>query len=150
MSIDGETVTSFSVREAEKLGVVLIHQELALAEHLNVAANMFLGHELHRGSVLSLTRDGATRARDAASAGVPRLALSDGSSLPVSDKQMVEIAKALLREAKLIIMDEPTAVLTPREADNLFVQIEQAAQRRASRSSMSPTSSTRSNASPIA
>ena len=124
VSIDGATVTSFSVREAEKLGVVLIHQELALAEHLNVADNMFLGHELHRGSVLSL-REMARRSREM----LDRLGCRVSpfqmiSSLPVSDKQMVEIAKALLREAKLIIMDEPTAVLTPREADNLFVQIE--------------------------
>jgi ribose transport system ATP-binding protein len=124
VTIDGEIVAHFSVHRAERLGVVLIHQELALAEHLSVADNMFLGHELHCGSILSL-KEMSRRARDM----LFRLGCSAApsqtvSSLPVSDKQMVEIAKALLREAKLIIMDEPTAVLTPREANNLFVQIE--------------------------
>ena len=124
VKIDGEVVSRFSVRHAEKLGVVLIHQELALAEHLNVADNMFLGHELHRGSVLSL-KEMSLRAREMlARLGCSVSPFQTVSSLPVSDKQMVEIAKALLREARLVIMDEPTAVLTPREADNLFVQIE--------------------------
>ena len=124
VTIDGEVVGRFSVRHAEKLGVVLIHQELALAEHLNVADNMFLGHELHRGSVLSL-KEMSQRAREMlARLGCSVSPFQTVSSLPISDKQMVEIAKALLRDARLIIMDEPTAVLTPREADNLFTQIE--------------------------
>jgi ribose transport system ATP-binding protein len=122
--IDGEVVTRFSVRDAERLGVVLIHQELALAEHLNVADNMFLGHELHRGFVLSRKKM-SLRSREMLNRlGCSVSPLQTVSSLPVSDKQMVEIAKALLRDAKLIIMDEPTAVLTPREAANLFIQIE--------------------------
>lgn len=124
ITIDGESISDFSVRAAEVRGVVLIHQELALAEHLDVAANMFLGHELHRGALLSIgemTRRARAMLARLGSSVRPRQRVS---SLPVSDKQMVEIAKALLRDAKLIIMDEPTAVLTSRETENLFTQVE--------------------------
>jgi ribose transport system ATP-binding protein len=121
--IGGMPVTDFSVREAERRGVVLIHQELALAEHLSVAANMFLGHELKRGWLLD-TR----RMHEQASATLRRLGCQVDAGQPVanlavSDRQMVEIGKALLRSARLIIMDEPTAVLTPKEAEHLFAQI---------------------------
>jgi ribose transport system ATP-binding protein len=124
ITIDGEIISDFSVRAAEVRGVVLIHQELALAEHLDVAANMFLGHELHRGALLSIgemTRRAREMLARLGSSVTPRQRVS---SLPVSDKQMVEIAKALLRDVKLIIMDEPTAVLTSRETENLFTQVE--------------------------
>jgi ribose transport system ATP-binding protein len=122
--IDGEEIVRFSVLEAEKRGVVLIHQELALAEHLNVADNMFLGHELHRGSVLAIREMSRQAAEMLGRLGCPVSPERTVSSLPVSDRQMVEIAKALLRRARLIIMDEPTAVLTPRETEKLFAHVE--------------------------
>lgn len=122
--IGGETVSTFAVGEAEQLGVVLIHQELALAEHLSVVANMFLGHELHSWSVLSERKMAAQSAEMLRQLGCSASPWQVVSDLPVSDRQMVEIAKALLRRARLIIMDEPTAVLTPREAENLFAQID--------------------------
>ncbi|TIN95516.1 MAG: sugar ABC transporter ATP-binding protein [Mesorhizobium sp.] len=124
VTIDGEGVTRFSVQEAEKRGIILIHQELALAEHLNVADNMFLGHELHRGSVLAIGEMSRLAGEMLGRLGCPVSPAQTVSTLPVSDRQMVEIAKALLRKARLIIMDEPTAVLTPREAENLFTQVE--------------------------
>lgn len=122
--IDGESVSTFSVGEAERRGVVLIHQELALADHLSVVANMFLGHELHSWSVLNERKMAAQAAEMLAQLGCTASPWQVVSDLPVSDRQMVEIAKALLRRARLIVMDEPTAVLTPREAENLFTQID--------------------------
>jgi ribose transport system ATP-binding protein len=124
IAIDGEVIPTFSVGEAERRGIVLIHQELALAEHLSVVANLFLGHELHIGSVLkerAMAAQAIEMLRRLGCSAAPWQTVSD---LAVSDKQMVEIAKALLRRARLIIMDEPTAVLTPREANNLFAQID--------------------------
>ncbi|QCG93468.1 sugar ABC transporter ATP-binding protein [Azospirillum sp. TSA2s] len=122
--IDGEPVTFKNSRDAEKRGIVLIHQELSLADDLTVAQNMFLGHEIKRGWLLD---DRAMRARAAEALrqvgfdGDPDTKVRD---LIVAEKQLVEIAKAQLRNARLLIMDEPTASLTPSECDRLFGLIE--------------------------
>lgn len=117
--IGGQPVTLRSSRDAERLGVVLIHQEFNLADDLSVAQNIFLGRELG-GALL----DDAAMQREAGAAltrlGValdPRVRVRD---LSVPQKQLVEIAKALARNARLLIMDEPTAALTVRETDVLF------------------------------
>jgi len=123
VAVGGCEVTTFSVREAERLGVVLIHQELALAEHLSVAANMFLGHELARGFVLDSRRMYAQAAAMLQRLGCGVDVRRPVGTLAVSDRQMVEIGKAMLRQARLVIMDEPTAVLTPNETEHLFAQI---------------------------
>ena len=109
---------------AEKAGVVLIHQEFNLAEQLSAEANIFLGREWKRGFFLD--RKGM---REKAAALLEELATPVDTRLPVSklsvsQKQMVEIAKALARNARVLIMDEPTAVLTGREAEVLFQQID--------------------------
>ena len=109
---------------AEAAGVVMIHQEFNLAEQLTVEQNIFLGHEMKRGVFLDKA---AMRARAAA-----LLARLDCTVSPTAtvrdisnpDKQMVEIAKALSRDARVLIMDEPTAVLTAREAESLFTQVD--------------------------
>ena len=113
-------------REAEREGVVLIHQEFNLAEDLTVAQNIFLGHEM-------TTRSGFLdeRAMNAAAAThMHRIGLeidpeTKVRALIVAEKQLVEIAKALSRNARLLIMDEPTASLTPTETENLFGLITQ-------------------------
>jgi len=108
---------------AEARGVVMIHQELNLAEQLSVEANIFLGREVRRGLFLDrrLMRDEATRLLRELEANVDPGARV--SSLSVAEKQMVEIAKALVRKARVLVMDEPTAVLTARESAVLFRQI---------------------------
>ncbi|MCB9992099.1 MAG: sugar ABC transporter ATP-binding protein [Hyphomicrobiaceae bacterium] len=122
--VSGSEVQDFSVEMSERLGIVLIHQELALAEHLSVAANMFLGHELKKGFMLDRAAMNAAATDMLARLGCSIDVSRTVADLPVSDRQMIEIGKALLRNARLIIMDEPTAVLTPRETDQLFAQIE--------------------------
>ncbi|MEQ9344863.1 MAG: sugar ABC transporter ATP-binding protein [Thalassospira sp.] len=107
----------------ENHGVILIHQELNLAEQLTVEENIFLGREIKRGWFLdkATMRLEAKKLLDQLQCDVdPRTRIRD---LPVSDRQMVEIAKALSKKADILILDEPTAVLTGREVDILFEQI---------------------------
>lgn len=118
--IDGTERHFRSARDAEALGIALIHQEFNLAEHLSIAQNIFLGHERTRGWLL----DHRAMARDAA-VYLDQVGLQVDPHTPVSDlivaeKQLVEIAKALSRKARLLIMDEPTATLSPGETDKLF------------------------------
>ena len=106
--------------DAEVLGVVMIHQELNLAEDLTIEENIFLGRELRRGWLLN-RREMRRRSREILSELEtdvdPGKRIRD---LSVSQKQMVEIAKAVSRSADVIIMDEPTAVLTSHEVETLF------------------------------
>ncbi|WP_308916083.1 sugar ABC transporter ATP-binding protein [Jannaschia sp. LMIT008] len=122
--LDGVPVTFPSSQAAEDAGVVLIHQEFNLAEQLTVEQNVFLGHELKRGFLLDkrAMRDRTAALLDRLNCRVdPRAVVRDISN---PDKQMVEIAKALNRDARVLIMDEPTAVLTEREAEVLFEQVD--------------------------
>ncbi len=122
--LDGKPIVFTGSADAERRGVVLIHQEFNLAEQLDVEANIFLGREMRRGGLLD-----KERMRERARALLaeletdidPRTLVKD---LSVPQKQMVEIAKALVREARVLVMDEPTAVLTARESEVLFRQID--------------------------
>ena len=107
-------------RAAEAQGIVLIHQEFNLADDLTIAQNIFLGHEIKKGPFLD---DKAMRekTRDAlAQVGLPLDPDTRVRKLIVAEKQLVEIARALARNARLLIMDEPTATLTPGETERLF------------------------------
>ncbi|HTH58691.1 MAG TPA: sugar ABC transporter ATP-binding protein [Paraburkholderia sp.] len=118
--VDGHACRFVGSRDAERAGIVLIHQEFNLAEHLTIAQNIFLGHERRRGLLL----DDAAMRRDArqllAEVGLARDPDTKVRDLIVAEKQLVEIAKALSRRARLLIMDEPTATLTPTETERLF------------------------------
>ncbi len=123
ISYDGQTVVLPPNGQAEALGIVLIHQELNLAEHLTVADSIFLGREIRKFGFLDLRQ-----MRDRARAVMEMLHVHVDpdariSTLSVADKQMVEIAKAISRDARVLIMDEPTAVLSAAETQTLFEQV---------------------------
>jgi ribose transport system ATP-binding protein len=119
--VDGEVRTpGGGSRAAEEQGIVLIHQEFNLADDLTVAQNVFLGHEIKRGFFLD---DDAMREKTRAALARVGLPLDPDTrmrKLIVAEKQMVEIARAVARNARLLIMDEPTATLTPGETERLF------------------------------
>ncbi|MEO8882763.1 MAG: sugar ABC transporter ATP-binding protein [Devosia sp.] len=123
ITYDGKQVTLPPNGEAEAMGIVLIHQELNLAEHLKVVDSIFLGREIERFGFMDsrLMRERAKTLLDALHVNVDPAARID--TLSVADKQMVEIAKAISREARVLIMDEPTAVLSVPETQTLFEQI---------------------------
>lgn len=125
LRIDGAAVRFDGPRAAEAKGIVMIHQEFALAEDLTIAQNIFLGHEKTRGWWLD---DVAMRAETELVLQQVGLKASPDTlvkHLIVAEKQLVEIAKALQRRARLLIMDEPTATLTPGETERLFALIAQ-------------------------
>ena len=118
--VDGVARHFADAREAERIGIALIHQEFNLAEHLSIAQNIFLGHEIKRGLLLDR---GAMRAAAAVYLEQVGLNVSPDTrvgELIVAEKQLVEIAKALSRKARLLIMDEPTASLSSGETAKLF------------------------------
>ncbi|HWE10819.1 MAG TPA: sugar ABC transporter ATP-binding protein [Solirubrobacteraceae bacterium] len=123
--VGGRPMRFRNPRHAQQLGIAMVHQEFALAPHLSVADNLALGREETR---LGLIVRGSTkrRARDL----LKRVGLDINparrvESLSVADQQRVEIAKALAVDARVVIMDEPTATLTEPEIDDLFRLIEE-------------------------
>ena len=117
--IDGEPVTFHSPREAITRGIVLIAQELSIAPALSVAENVFLGTEPRRAGFVA--RRALRRRYDelAATAGFELSGDLPGRGLRTADQQKVEILRALCRDARLIVMDEPTAALSRPDAQRL-------------------------------
>ena len=118
--LDGARVEINSVRAAQRLGIALIHQELNLADNLSVAANIFLGREPRRGWFIQQreTETGSTAVLQQVGLEVSPRALV--STLSLGRQQLVEIAKALSAQARVLIMDEPTSSLSQHESDALF------------------------------
>jgi ribose transport system ATP-binding protein len=120
IAIFGERQPTYSAKRAKELGVVIIHQELNLCQHLTVAENIFLGREIVKRGILaqaemkSKTQEILTKLNIDIS---PETVVGD---LAISKQQMVEIAKALSINAKILIMDEPTSALTAKEIEDLF------------------------------
>lgn len=120
LEIFGKQYGDLTPKQAEEIGVAIIHQELNLCRHLTVAENIFLGREIQGKFSLDNNRMEAEAKKildDLKIAIDPRQMVGD---LPVSKQQMVEIAKALSVNAKVLVMDEPTSALTSKEINDLF------------------------------
>ncbi|MDR0489399.1 MAG: sugar ABC transporter ATP-binding protein [Propionibacteriaceae bacterium] len=122
--LDGEPLRVRTPLDAEKRGLSIIHQELNLVSHLTVAENIWLGREPRSGGVFTKPREQIARTRDL----LERLEMDLDpkalvANLTVAKQQMVEIAKALSFDAKVLIMDEPTSALNETEVAQLHTLI---------------------------
>ena len=117
---DGKECRHQTIKDSEKLGIVIIHQELALVPYLSIAENMFLGNErAHRG-VIDWDETYARAAQYLQVVGLhenPNTLIKD---IGVGKQQLVEIAKALAKDVRLLILDEPTSSLNEQDAQNLL------------------------------
>ncbi|HEX4610639.1 MAG TPA: sugar ABC transporter ATP-binding protein [Urbifossiella sp.] len=124
VELDGRPVRFAGPAESTAAGVVLIHQELNLAENLTVADNLFLGREPTTGGGLRVLNRRATAERSAAllaRVGLPADRVTRRvETLPPGEKQLVEIARALGTAVRVLIMDEPTSSLTQKETEQLY------------------------------
>ncbi|HEY8447265.1 MAG TPA: sugar ABC transporter ATP-binding protein [Thermomicrobiales bacterium] len=125
--LDGQPVTLRTPHEAQRLGISTVHQELNLVPHLDIGRNIFLGREPTRGpgglvDYPTLYRLAEEQLRALGIAIDPRRRVR---TLGVALQQMVEIAKALVADARVLILDEPTAAITAEEAEQLFRIVDQ-------------------------
>ncbi|WUD26147.1 sugar ABC transporter ATP-binding protein [Lentzea sp. NBC_00516] len=117
---EGEPCAFDGIRDSERRGIVIIHQELALCGQLSVAENLFLGNERSRRGLIDWNRT-----NHEAQALLDRVGLQANPTAPVNDlgvgkQQLVEIAKALSKEVSLLILDEPTAALNDDDSQHLL------------------------------
>jgi ribose transport system ATP-binding protein len=128
IKIDGKATIIHNVSEAIKLGIGFIHQDLNVLDNLSIAGNVFLGREPLRFGPLKIINSRRLRAQTEPYLKRLGLDLSPDtplSELPIAHQQMVEIAKALSLNARILIMDEPTSSLTLSETRRLFEVIRQ-------------------------
>lgn len=123
--IDGKEVPIMNQRVASEKGIAIIHQELNMCHHLTIAENMFLGREPLKHGLIDTKKMNSDAKELLLKLGVDIDPTTITGELQVSKQQMVEIAKALSINAKVLIMDEPTSALTAREIDELFTIIRQ-------------------------
>jgi ABC-type sugar transport system ATPase subunit len=118
---DGEDVEIATPAESLKLGIKVVFQELSLIPHMTVGENVFLeSFPLRRNNTIDWDRLYGETKKILDSIGLDINPKSKLYKLTVSQQQMVEIARALSHEAKVVIMDEPTSALTPNEVEHLF------------------------------
>ena len=118
--INGNVVAFNSVKDSEKMGVAVIYQELALVKYLNVCENIFLGNEILKNGLIDWDTT-FIRAKEA----LDEVGLAINPSvqvmkLGIGTQQLIEIAKAVTKKARILVLDEPTSALTEKEIENLM------------------------------
>lgn len=109
-----------NINDSERVGIVIIHQELELVPYLSIAENIFLGNERSKNKIIDWDRTNYETSQL-----LKRVRLEEDPQKPIKDigvgkQQLVEIAKVLAKKVKLLILDEPTAALNVEESENLF------------------------------
>ncbi|MEU8245630.1 multiple monosaccharide ABC transporter ATP-binding protein [Nonomuraea sp. NPDC048916] len=117
---DGRPGRFGGIRDSEDAGIVIIHQELALCPQLSIAENIFLGNEQATRGLIDWNRTNHEAARLLERVGLPESPVTQVSDLGVGKQQLVEIAKALSKEVRLLILDEPTAALNDQDSAHLL------------------------------
>ena len=117
---EGKEIEFSSPKEAQEAGIVIVHQELNMMNHLTVAQNIFIGREFMKGAIIDDARMNQEASRLFEQLGISIDPTERMGNLTVGKQQMCEIAKAISHKAKVIIFDEPSAALTEAEIDELF------------------------------
>ncbi|MCC2593603.1 ATP-binding cassette domain-containing protein [Tessaracoccus sp. OS52] len=117
---DGEARRFADINHSEAVGIVIIHQELALVPTLSIAENIFLGNEVVQGGRIDWHKTNAEAARLLARVGLDENPTTRIMDIGVGKQQLVEIAKALSKEVRLLILDEPTAALNDTDSAHLL------------------------------
>ena len=118
---EGKSTRFGSINDSEDQGIVIIHQELALVPYLSVAENIFLGNEQRgRGGLVDWNKTNAEAAKLLARVGLKEKPITAVGTLGVGKQQLIEIAKALSKRVKLLILDEPTAALNDSDSEHLL------------------------------
>ena len=124
IELEGAPVTFRSLSDSEAHGIVIIDQELALIPGLSVAENLFLGNEVLKAGLIDWRETNERAAQLMARAGLDENPTALVSELGVGKQQLVEIAKALSKDVKILILDEPTAALGAADSERLLELIE--------------------------
>jgi rhamnose transport system ATP-binding protein len=122
--VDGRPVRFSSPLDARESGIAVMHQHPGLFPDLTVAENIFLGRMHQRAGLTDIRRMDAEAAELLASVGLSCAPTARVGQLRISEQQLVEVARALSQEARVLIMDEPTAALSRREVDRLFALVD--------------------------
>nr|WP_055506233.1 multiple monosaccharide ABC transporter ATP-binding protein [Nonomuraea pusilla] len=117
---DGEVCRFGGIRDSERAGIVIIHQELALSPQLSIAENIFLGNERATRGFIDWNRTNYEAGELMRRVGLRENPVTSISDIGVGKQQLVEIAKALSKEVKLLILDEPTAALNDEDSAHLL------------------------------
>ncbi len=120
ITYEGKEVEFHNPREAQEAGIVIVHQELNMMNHLTVAQNIFIGREFMKGFLIDDARMNLEAKKLFDQLGIVINPAEKMGNLTVGKQQMCEIAKAISHEAKVIIFDEPSAALTEAEIEELF------------------------------
>ncbi|MCG2799961.1 MAG: ATP-binding cassette domain-containing protein [Cellulomonas sp.] len=118
--LDGQPVEFRGIRDSERLGIVIIHQELALSPFLSIAENIFLGNEQASRGVIDWSETNEAAAQLLTRVGLDERPDTRVVDIGVGKQQLVEIAKALSKEVRLLILDEPTAALNDEDSTHLL------------------------------
>lgn len=108
------------IKQSEELGIVIIHQELALIPHLSIAENIFLGNEQAKNGIINWNETVLRTRELLKKVGLNESPNTKTANLGVGKQQLTEIAKALSKKCKIINIDEPTAALNEHDSENLL------------------------------